>query len=361
VGAAEYLEKTDQFTNEFASINAAAQLPYARMDGDYNDTLRLPIPNFVSVRLLAQMLAQRAQCYLLLQRPESALREVTMIHNLCRLLEARPTGRPMTLVAAMIDVAVSGLYVGTVADGIRLHVWRETELAKLQEQLAEVNLLPYLRGSLEFESAIHYHMADTKSSRQMAEAMVSYRNLTLAEKFKDPTYDFLLFAPHGWVYQNVAHGGRLELEMLPNFDLTNHLVFPDKLDRQLRDTQKAFRHLSPYNYFASQLVPNFSRAIQTAAKNQTLVNEGCIVCALERHRLAHGRYPASLGELEAELATKFPADIIGGEPLKYRVDGTKFVLYSIGWNERDDGGKPCRIEDANGDLTQNDWVWPYQK
>ena len=50
-------------------------------------------------------LAKRAQCYLLLGEPENALRELTTMHRLCRVLESRPTSQPMTLVAAMISKA----------------------------------------------------------------------------------------------------------------------------------------------------------------------------------------------------------------------------------------------------------------
>ena len=59
---------------------------------------------------------------------------------------------------------------------------------------------------------------------------------------------------------------------------------------------------------------------------------------------------------------KLPHDIIGGKPLKYRrTDDGHFVLYSIGWNETDDGGvvtltdaKPPRVN-----LDQRDWVWEH--
>ena len=51
---------------------------------------------------------------------------------MCRLLEGAPTGKPMTLVAAMINVAVTGLYVDTIADGFQKHAWQEPQLAALQ-------------------------------------------------------------------------------------------------------------------------------------------------------------------------------------------------------------------------------------
>ena len=60
-----------------------------------------------------------------------------------------------------------------------------------------------------------------------------------------------------------------------------------------------------------------------------------------------------------QFIEKLPHDIIGGQPLHYRrTDDGKFLLYSIGWNETDDGGQPSPSGE-NGwiDFTKGDWVW----
>jgi hypothetical protein len=89
------------------------------------------------------------------------------------------------------------------------------------------------------------------------------------------------------------------------------------------------------------------------ARNQTLANEAFVACGLERYRLAHGQYPETLEALVPQFAEKLPHDIIGGQPLKYRrTADSQFVLYSVGWNETDDGGVPGKT------IPEGDWVWP---
>jgi hypothetical protein len=79
------------------------------------------------------------------------------------------------------------------------------------------------------------------------------------------------------------------------------------------------------------------------------VNEAIIACALERHRLAQGQYPGELAALVPQFMAKVPHDIITGQPLHYRrTDDGRFVLYSVGGDEKDDNGR------AN-----LDWVWTY--
>ncbi len=94
------------------------------------------------------------------------------------------------------------------------------------------------------------------------------------------------------------------------------------------------------------------KAAQALARNQTLANEAFVACGLERYRLAHGQYPETLAALVPPFAEKLPHDLIGGQPLKYhRTADGRFVLYSVGWNEKDDGGVPGTT------ITEGDWVW----
>src|SRR6185436_20201957 len=96
--------------------------------GDYQQPLEIPIPNWLALRSLTQTLAKRAECHLLMARPDKALDELTLISDLCHFLES---GKPMSLVAAMSEAAVIELYARTVAEGLRLHVWREPQLTAI--------------------------------------------------------------------------------------------------------------------------------------------------------------------------------------------------------------------------------------
>jgi hypothetical protein len=46
--------------------------------------------------------------------------------------------------------------------------------------------------------------------------------------------------------------------------------------------------------------------------------------------------------------------------LKYRLtDNGRFILYSVGWNEKDDGGVVATNKEKRQDILQGDWVWQY--
>jgi hypothetical protein len=333
--ARKYLAWSDQFEPDFDLFREALKRPYARMDGDYSIPYEIPIPNFVVVRIVAQTLAQRAKCDLLLGRPDRALQELTLMHDMCRLLEAAPTGKPMTLVSAMINVAVTGLYVNIIADGLQKHAWQEPQLIALQKQLKEINLPPFVIEGFHLERASAAYLETWLRS-----------NESLWQKIKN------LRIPHGWFYQNLVTIAELDQKATESWDPVQGIVLPRKLNDLQREQEAIEHHYGPYTFYVAMALPNFARASQTLAHDQTSVNEAQIACALERCRLAYGGYPPTLEALVSQFIEKMPQDIIGGQPLIYRRTGDgKFLLYSVGWNETDDGGV------ASDKMDQGDWVW----
>ena len=53
--------------------------------------------------------------------------------------------------------------------------------------------------------------------------------------------------------------------------------------------------------------------------------------------------PASLQELVPQYLPDVPIDPFGGKELNYRLEGNKYVLYSCGPDEDDDGGQPTCV------------------
>jgi hypothetical protein len=63
--------------------------------------------------------------------------------------------------------------------------------------------------------------------------------------------------------------------------------------------------------------------------------------AIRAYKADHGRYPAKLSDLVPTYLKKLPDDpFTPNAALKYRLNGNKYVLYSIGPDGKDNGGKP---------------------
>jgi hypothetical protein len=368
--AVDFLAWSDKLEPDFDLIRQGLQRPQAQRD-DYQTCLQEPsqFPNFVTVRTVAQALAERAQCHLLLGQQDRALRDLALIHDLSRAYVTRP----INLIEAMITIAVGAQYTEIVADGLRLQAWREPELGALEEQLRSINWPPLLSTALATERAFDCQRIERMTPAEFGESLTNwFLSQVSASKPVSPLFRFLpprwifpqnhwlmdkFFAaiPRGWRYQNMVTEALLKQELINSIDLSNGLILPEKANLYSRDADLALKAGSPATFVASLFAANDTRLVSTTAHSQTAVNQACVACALERYRLALGQYPGALDALVPRFLEKLPRDLIGGRPLKYRREpGGTFLLYSIGWNEKDAGGVPGQ---GNSYITDGDWVW----
>jgi hypothetical protein len=354
--AADYLAWGDaHYAADLNDVRTALKRPYAIIPGDYSFPPMMPIPNFVTMRALAQTLSQRTQCHLMLNQPEAAMRDLALIHDMCRILQKPPTGEPETLVEAMINVAIHNLYLAAVQEGFRLHVWQEPQIVAIQQQLREVNLLPWIHRALQMEQVHMVYLGEHLTFREIFFSDRVFGKYGYKNKWYEQlmTYHYSLL-PQGWMYQNVKCAAEQQQTLIECADLQGGPIKPEQIEHAMDNLQKSLKHWSPFKLLASIAIPNITKATQTGVFNQTLANQAQIACALERYKLANGNYPDALATLAPQFIKKIPDDVIGGGPLHYQrtADG-KFLLYSVGWNETDDGGTPGTL----ADVKKGDWVW----
>jgi hypothetical protein len=80
-----------------------------------------------------------------------------------------------------------------------------------------------------------------------------------------------------------------------------------------------------------------------------------VALVLDQYHADHGAYPASLVELTPKYVSTIPRDIFNEADLHYRRDGHGYLLYSVGPNGKDDGGRT--IYDSRRDATGRLEVW----
>ena len=359
--AVDYLAWSGRFEPDFDQIRQALKRPYALPPGGYTDPAGMPSENFVAMRIVCQTLAQRAQCHLLLGQPGEALKEMTLLHDLCRILDGPPTKRPIALATAMIDVALAGLYTGLVEDGLRLQAWQEPQLAALQAQLEAVNLCPVLMRAFADEPALSCGTLEKAALSQFSPLpTLGSPPSRWFPKLGDLRYLVLKLGPRGWVYHNLISLAELFQRLNDVLDDSGQFVVPHKVDQAYHEIQAVLVRKPLRTALASLVIPNSARACQVMAFNQTRINQLALACALERFRLARSRYPDSLEALAPDFVHVLPRDIISGQPLHYsRIPDQGYQIYSVGWDEKDDGGVPAVNGGWGNDIARLDWVWRY--
>jgi hypothetical protein len=89
------------------------------------------------------------------------------------------------------------------------------------------------------------------------------------------------------------------------------------------------------------------------------------VAAAHRFRLDHRTWPARLEDLVPKYLAAVPLDRLTGRPVRYQVTETGPRLYSLGFDDKDDGGRAARVpiersrESRGGEAVAHDWHWTF--
>ncbi len=283
-----------------------------------------------------------------MNRPDDAFAELQFGFGLTNTFRDEPT-----MIDGLVRITALGILMQPIWEGISAHRWNAEQLAALENDLRSWDFL-----------------ADFDRSMRTERGSANW----LYEKIRnDPTWLQGVFAMSG--SNEDSHflkflGPAFRASMYRNQILINTLIqekFLTIMDGKAQtvnvaranEARKTVGDLpaTPYTFLVKIMMPVFTSVTTKHAQAQTYVNESAIACEIERYRLTHGALPATL---EALQMPGLPHDVIGGQSLHYKViSNDNYLLYSIGWNETDDGGKVVMRKDnpKNIDFEQGDWVW----
>jgi hypothetical protein len=242
--------------------------------------------------------------------------------------------------------------------------WNEAQLREFQARLENLDFLRDGRRVLEAERAFGTVTLDRM--RLIADRSELYRSWFHPEPGETPgSFDWVALpalveiAPGGWFHLEKVNYCRVMDDLLPSIDPDNLRVHPGsvrkletRIDEELTGSRLGL--LLRHRLFASELVTS-QTSIRRSAFAQCGRDMTLLACAIERHRLARGSIPERLEDLVPDFVDFIPLDVFTGEPPQYRPTGSRgYVLYSVGWNEVDDGGKLAK---AGFDSKEGDWVW----
>ena len=350
--AADVLLALSQFNPALEELSQAGRRPHARLPLKYENGFECVgelLPFLAGVKRCSQMLQLRAIAELGDGQADQALQDVKLLLRLNDSLRNQPF-----LISHLVRMAMMAITLQPVYEGLAQHQWSETQLAELEHELAKQDFLAdfhhAMRGERTFAIASFENQRVTREYRNVEENSGTNRIVTVSFRFM----------PSAYFYQNELTFARMHQQfILPLVDLKNRIVSPTKARKAADTVQAQMKHFSPYRVQALMLYPAVSKSVLKFAFAQTSIDLARIACELERYRLTNGKLPETLDALTPRFIESNPTDVINGKPLRYQLKpGGGYVLYSIGWNETDDGGAVGLTKSGKGvDITQGDWVW----
>jgi len=332
-------------------ITEAARRPRAQYDLRYADGPNALLPHLAIHKSMAGKLRTRSAARVAAGDTAGAAEDIDTILRLAEL-----TGEDPVLIGYLVRVAIQSSAFSAFWDGTLQHAWSDAQLAAFQQRFEGLkqrdSLVKAFRGERLFGKTCFELMREGRLDPDTLGAMESDES--------GNSFGWGL-VPRAWLLQNQAYHSKVLDQVvgaLQRCDPERGIASKGSIWETERVEQTVFntagRRFHPYRIFTHLLLPGLAKVHAKADRSLTTSRLAITVAGLERHRLATGTYPKSLGDLVPKWVPTVPLDPMDGQPLRYRLnaDGS-FTVYGVGPNHADDNGA---FESQLGqDL---DWVWP---
>jgi hypothetical protein len=364
--AQDVLLALSKYDPAIEELRQASQLPYSRfpLGYDIENLDDILLPHLAALKRSSQVLQLRAIAELQNGESQKAADDVKLSFRLIDSVRTEPF-----MISDLVRMAMCEITLQPIYEGLAKRQWSDAQLAEIGDELSRLDFLAdiqfYMRSDRAFACREIDFLKKSQSYKEylwLSGAGSFFEDDTTSKGFAKNVraIEFYLM-PAGWFDQSkhaIAEFWQQQL-LLHIVDPETHQAFP-KIENQVNRLQVNWQSTTR-NFLAGLFMDSLAASTRKAAREQASVDLARGAITLERHRLAHGEFPESLDALAPQFSAQVPHDIFGGQPLHYRrTDDGQFVLYSIGPNEKDDGGITGHRNGGSApDFESGDWVWRY--
>jgi hypothetical protein len=355
--AADVLLALSRYDSTIEELRVASRLTNSRFPLNYDAAPFQVFPiHLAYLKNCSETLKLRASAELASGQSQNALEDINLSLRLMDSTRSEPF-----LITHLTRVRMVNSVIQPIWEGLKNREWSDAQLVELDKKLSQ----------LDFLADYAFSMRSERATLIAAIEEIRRHRLSIFKYIGDHWSAHNNFKPLPWVVFYVAPSSvyyHVELDylkqypnwVLPMVNVEQRIVVPS-LSTNLGIAMDEFeKYRSPHNFFA-MFMGSVGYPARKFAFAQSSIDLARTACALERYHLIHGEFPETLSSLAPQFIAQVPHDIISGQPLHYRrtADGN-FLLYSVGWNEKDDGGVVVHLEHfSTVDENKSDWVWKY--
>ena len=332
-----------------SQLQVLGMRPKARFPLRYEDGVGMDLSHASPLLSAAQLFRLRAQAHIALGQDVQAYEDVLMVWRLSEVQRDEPL-----MLSLLVGISIQGIAVDVIREGIS-H-WSDANLEHLQALLSEGGIVERMLSAIRGErggvnvilnkSGVDEGILSTLSvfadRSEMEIAVFRILSRLYITAFLDE--DRALF---NTIIQDWVAG--VEADQ-PRIDPATTKQIADRVMELSGNPAGTLRF--PLTKLA---FPALLGVVARVAFAQNSSNQARIACAIQRYFRSHSIVPESLADLVPAYLDAIPIDIITGSPMAYRVTGPDtYQLWSVGWNETDEGGVPPSPPRL---LKEYDWVW----
>jgi hypothetical protein len=234
------------------------------------------------------------------------------------------------LISVLVRIAEQAIAIYNLERTLALGTVSETELQKLQALLeaeaAEDGLHHAMRGE---RAAGHQTYLNLRSGKTTFSELLGLTNLKIGldDRLLDAFPGIIL---SGYPEFLTLMNEQVRISKLKDAERAEAF---DALEKKVRQQRS--------NFLIGLIMPATSKVAEATQRSQAMLRCASVAVAAERYRLRHdGAWPRGLDDLvKAELLKEVPRDPYDGKPLRFKRTPTGVLVYSVGLDKTDNGGK----------------------
>ena len=279
-------------------------------------------PHYSKMRKLAILFCATALLAAKEGRMDEAVRLIEMDLRVSESIKDDPVLIGQLVRATMVEIGYRGL-----RDILEYGEINETQARRLYDVLAGIDPIPGYVKAMQGDRALGLWLFDYARRADIGE--LSGSDPTLAERLIAPSL-------RRWIWRPVLYA--------------DEMVYLDYMSTQVNAARLPYRETARTNLDAEPefprfaicsaiLLPSFARARSARDDAAAKIAGDQVLLGLLAYKDRFGSYPETLDGLRSRLAWKLPDDPFSGKDFIYKRQGKGFLLYSIGRNLKDDGGR----------------------
>ena len=338
-------------------MREAIKLPKSRYPVDYTPGPGTLLPHLGKLKGLATIVRYKS---FLASGSDDTTNAVAEIENLVAM--ARTLDQEPDMIAQLVRIALIAIAGNSLDHCLNVNSLNESELAGLAIAFSQSEKTNLMGQALIGELAINTPVFQLVGSRSKS-AVELVEGAQQVGGFSTHALDsWLIHEPR--FFRAIGFWDRDLLYFLSVME-TNIALDAFSPPRSLAaadNFEKADLEMERKHYYLSRLfVKGLSKAITKEVNSIALIRTSTSAIAVERFRLTHGQFPESLNELVPQFLSAVPGDPFDGQPLRYHRLANGYVVYSVGRDGHDDGGREKPADWNSSDKTTYDITFTVER
>lgn len=335
-------------SDALAQARDAVKLPHSRYPLDLSWGVATLLPHLAKIKQLAVVAGYQSML-----DPKASASDISTMVGMAHTLDTEPT-----LVSKLVRFAIFRIAEISLERRLNSENMDDAELRHLEELFAESNQTNQIANGLIGERAMniqYFRMSYAEMNRLANAADDDNSSAQSGPPLPGPQPFICKFT--GFFDRDL----RFYLQTMQTYVslapvLPVNTLSLSNVEEQVLQTDK-----HKYYILSTMLLPGLKSAVVRNATSLAQIRSTQTALAIERFRAANGRLPRQLDELVPQFLSAIPTDPFDGQPLRYRRLNIGYVVYSVGSDGQDNGGRE-RLDNAkSSDKTPYDITFTVER